>query len=343
MQSRRTRTDLAILIFLLVIVLAAYISSFYITKISGIGLNNFVSTVRLLIDKLFKPVILATLLSSVFSYVFPKKYTSYILAGSGFRPILNSLWIGLFSQNCSSQNLKVALIQYRSGLSLGATMTYLLMSPFNSFSTVFILFSLFGVKKALLFFVSLILVAFLLGVLADLLQYYKVFAKSVTVSRRNPNFSLQAELKQDLQKLIHEISNKKNLLLHCRNIISDIYIYSIFLIKWLLIGIVFAGILSGALTEELFFLIFSNSLRSQLLALLLSSFLAIWGLATIILTFLFYHMTGGFGTAFVFLTGSVLWSYFRSGDLKKVLGRKETIYFMFVSVLSFFIVGFVLN
>jgi len=343
MSCRRTKSDSFLLISLSLFLIVLYFASFYITKIEGVGINNLITTIRFLLAKLIKPLLIGTFIGGILSYVFPHKYTSYFLGGRGFRPLLNSLWIGIFSRKCFSENLNNALVQFRTGVPLGASLSCLLMSSFNSFSSIYLIIALFGFKNASVFYFSLALMSFSVGLIFDLLQYYKYIPKNEIISRLNPSFYLSLELKNDLKLFFNILKNRTKLMMHIRNIISDILILSRFNLKWILISILLSGIIEGAFPENIIVFLFNNSFNSELIILLIAFFLSMFSEGLIILGFLFFHMSGAFGTVFVFLLASILWRSFFTKNFRKIFGTKTVLYFLFLSLIITVFIGFVLN
>jgi uncharacterized membrane protein YraQ (UPF0718 family) len=343
MQSNRTRTDIIILVTLFIVILALYVTSFFALEIQSVGFSNLVNTVRYLADKIFMPLVFGSFISAVLNYTFPHKYKSYLLAGSSIFSIFNVLWIGLFTHKCNDKILYNGLSYYKSGMSLGASLAYLISVPFTSFSMIFVMISLFGFKDSISLLSVVLLIAFATGVFADLLQHYKIFPRNEILSRSNPSFDLISNIKSDFEFLFSVLKNSKSFIFHLKEIFSDWLSISMVLSKWTLLGLLLGGLVAGGLKESEILFLFGDSIISEFITLFLSMIIELFSEGLLLFAFLLFHMTGALGTVLVFIIGSIVFDFIETGALKKVMGVKITFFFAIFPAILAIVFGFVLN
>jgi uncharacterized membrane protein YraQ (UPF0718 family) len=228
-------------------------------------------------------------------------------------------------------------------MSLGTSLAYLIAVPFTSFSMIFVIISLFGLDNAMSLLFTILFIAFVTGVFADVLQYYKVFPRNEILSRRNPSFDVLANIQEDKIRFIKILKNYKKLLFHLREILSDIISIATVISKWALLGILLGGLIAGGLKENEIVFMFGDSVLAEFITLVLSAVIELFAEGLLVFAFLLFHMTGALGSVLVFLIGAVVFDFVETGVLKKVLGLKITLYFCFIPSLLAVVFGFVLN
>jgi len=343
MSRNRARTDTIVLVSILVAVLALYVASLYSTQIKGIAFNNLVSNIRFITDKILFPIIIGSIASAILNHIFPHKYRSYILAGSGIIPILNALWIGIFKNRSIYETLYTGLAQYKSGMTLGATITYLIISPYNSISLIILVVFLFGFKTSLIIYGSLAFIAFASGMFAEILQYSKFLPKSAMISRRDPNFNLADEISEDLQKFKKCLLSRRLLFKHLKEIVLDYLVVLKVVLKWSVLGVLMAGLIGGALKEKEIDFFFGEGVFSAISILFLAAILEIFSEGAIILAYMFYHLTGALGTAFLFLIMVNVIDFLEISDFRHIMGKKISAYYLFMPLVLSLIFTYILN
>lgn len=172
----------------------------------------------------------------LFSQV-PKEYFTVILGrGDTTGGILRAAGAGLLLDLCSHGILMVGVKLYERGASLAQVMTFLIASPWNSISLTFILISLIGLKWTLVFILGSALIAITTGLIVQILVKREILPGNPNTVEVPENFNLIADAKSRLK----DFRPNKDFFL---NIGREGWADSKMVLRWLMFGVVLAGLL----------------------------------------------------------------------------------------------------
>lgn len=133
-------------------------------------LSDFTHAVMDLVRLMWWGTLVGILAIALLRFVPRRRIEQWLGREGNLGGLLRAVAAGIFFDVCSHGILLVSMQLYRKGLGLGQTMAFLIASPWNSFSTTFVLFALIGVKWTLLFMGASILIALLAGALFHALE-----------------------------------------------------------------------------------------------------------------------------------------------------------------------------
>ncbi len=130
----------------------------------------------------------------------PKEYFTAILGrGDSTGGIFRAAAAGVLLDLCSHGILMVGAKLYERGASLGQVMTFLIASPWNSFSLTLILIAMIGLKWTLLFILGSMVIAIITGLLYQALIRAKILPDNPNIVEMPENFDLMADAKARLK------------------------------------------------------------------------------------------------------------------------------------------------
>lgn len=169
---------------------------------------------------------------------------SLLTTKTGKKSILRALAAGLLLDMCNHGIVLIGTKLYERGASLGQLFAFLIASPWNSFSLTLILFSLIGFKLTLAFIFLSLVIGFISGHAADLMVKKGLLPQHPHNKGTLPN-DLGAEWKN------FKSTTKRsdwNPLLLLKNGLRE----SLPIIRWMLLGVVIAGLMRTFLPEDFY-------------------------------------------------------------------------------------------
>ena len=281
-----------------------------------------------LINEMSPYLLLGFLIAGLMHAFIPNKlYTRYLSDGS-LRSVIYAALIGVPLPLCSCGVIPTAMSMRREGASKGATVSFLIATPQTGIDSIFATYSLLGLPFAIIRPIVALITAVFGG------QAVNLFDKKqdTKVSTTNNDCCNQdccchaSEAKTVTQKLIEA--------LHYGfvEMMSDIG-------KWLVIGLVIAGLITILVPQEFFALFANNSILSILLVLCISipMYVCATGSIPIAVALMMKGLTPG--AALVLLMAGPAANAASILVINKVLGRKTLIIYITSITLGAIIFG----
>ena len=189
-----------------------------------------------LMNTIWWGIVVGMLMVAVLTKI-PREFVVSLLGtGKGISGILRATLGGVLLDLCSHGILMVAAKLYERGASTGQVMAFLVASPWNSFSLTLIMIALIGIKWTLVFIVASMLIAIITGYIFDILVKAKTLPDNPNKIDLPKNFQFWKEAKSQFQ------ATKFN-----ASFIADMakagILESRMVIRWILFGVLLAGII----------------------------------------------------------------------------------------------------
>ncbi len=192
----------------------------------------------------------------------PREFVVSLLGtGNGLRGILRATIGGVLLDLCSHGILMVGAKLYERGVSAGQVMAFLVASPWNSFSLTLILIALVGLKWTLLFIAASMLVAIITGLIFDKLVIAKVLPDNIHKIDLPKNFQFWREAKSRWNATTFSTSFFWGML-------KDGVMESRMVIRWILFGVLLAGLVRVLLDADTFQTYFGPTVMGLALTLI---------------------------------------------------------------------------
>ncbi len=215
-------------------------------------INSLITDVAHMLNGMSPYILLGFLLSGLLHEFMPRGFYTRYLSGQGFRPVFMSALFGIPLPLCSCGVIPTAMGLRREGVSHGATVSFLIATPQTVIDSFNATYSLMGLPFALVRpFVALVTAIFG-GSLINRMVPEKVEAAAI------PHEEAPDHHHGNLLRRIGDAMKYGFV-----DMMADIG-------KWLVIGLIIAGIITTALPDEWFTIFRGNSLLSMAAVLLLS-------------------------------------------------------------------------
>lgn len=214
-----------------------------------------------LMNTIWWGIIMGMLMVAVLTKV-PREFVVSLLGtGNGLQGILRATLGGVLLDLCSHGILMVGAKLYERGVSLGQVMAFLVASPWNSFSLTLILVALIGLQWTLIFIAASMLVAVITGSIFDRLVTVKVLPVSPHQIDLPKDFQFWSEAKV-------RFNNIKFTFNFFWTMVKDGIVESRMVMRWILFGVLLAGLVRTFMDAESFQTYFGPTLAGLSLTLI---------------------------------------------------------------------------
>lgn len=201
-----------------------------------------------LINKMSPYLLLGFLLAGVMHVFVPSTLYRRYLGGSSFRSVLNAAFLGVPLPLCSCGVIPTAMSLKKEGASKGATVSFLIATPQTGVDSIMATYSLMGLPFALLRPIAALVTSLFGGQMVNWLD--------------------KKDLPEATESYAEASEPKKTLLQKTISVFRYAYVDMMQDIgRWLIIGLVVAGLITVFVPESFFALFADNSLLSMLLVL----------------------------------------------------------------------------
>lgn len=188
-----------------------------------------------LMNTIWWGILMGMLMVAILTKV-PREFVVSLLGtGSGLAGILRATLGGVLLDLCSHGILMVGAKLYERGISAGQVMAFLVASPWNSFSLTLILIALIGVPWTAVFIVASMLIAIITGLVFDKLTTTNVLPENPHQIDLPEGFQFWREAKS-------RFNNTKFSASFFRSMLQDGIVESRMVIRWILFGVLLAGL-----------------------------------------------------------------------------------------------------
>jgi uncharacterized protein len=221
-----------------------------------------------LVNTMWWGVTLGILMISALSRI-PREFVMSILGSKGgLNGILRATAAGVLLDLCSHGILMVGAKLYERGASIGQIIAFLVASPWNSFSLTLILIALIGLWWTLAFIVLSMLIAIIAGLIFDALVSRGVLPGNPTDVDLPDDFAFWQEAREGLARTTFSAGFLVGML-------KDGIKESRMVMRWILFGILLAGLVRAFLTPETFGTYFGPTLAGLGLTILVATIMEV--------------------------------------------------------------------
>jgi len=271
-----------------------------------------------LINEMSPYLLLGFLIAGIMHAFIPNSFYSKYLSGSSFRSVLSAAIFGVPLPLCSCGVIPTAMSLRREGASKGAVVSFLIATPQTGVDSIFATYSLMGLPFAIVRPVAALLTAILGGQFVNTFDKEEDGAESMTDEKAR-NFSEEKHL-TFWEKIVEALK------FGFIEMMEDIG-------KWLVIGLVIAGLITVFVPDSLFAVFKDNTLMSMLLVLCISipMYLCATGSIPIAVALMLKGLTPG--AALVLLMAGPASNAASILIINKVLGRRSLVLYL-ISIIA---------
>lgn len=221
-----------------------------------------------LVNTIWWGVTIGIIMVAVLSKV-PREFVISILGdGGGFRGIIRATLGGVLLDLCSHGILMVGAKLYERGASIGQIMAFLVASPWNSFSLTLVLIALIGLPWTLGFIAFSMGIAIITGLIFDKLVSRGTLPSNPNKTDLPEGFRFWPEAKKGL-------SNTKYTRAFFIDMARDGIKESRMVIRWILFGVLLAGLVRAFIDADSFQTYFGPTLAGLGLTVLVATIMEV--------------------------------------------------------------------
>lgn len=261
-----------------------------------------------LINKMSPYLLLGFLLAGIMHAFVPSRLYRRYLGGSSFRSVVNAALLGIPLPLCSCGVIPTAMSLRREGASKGAAVSFLIATPQTGVDSIFATYSLMGLPFALLRPLAALVTALFGGEQVNLFD-----KKDEALCADEQSVTPKAQI--FVEKMVEALRYA------FVDMMQDIG-------RWLVVGLVIAGLITVFVPESFFALFADNSLLSMLIVLLFAMpmYLCATGSIPIAVALMMKGLSPG--TALVLLMAGPAVNAASMMVAGKVLGRRTLLLYL---------------
>ena len=261
-----------------------------------------------LINKMSPYLLLGFLLAGIMHAFVPSRLYRRYLGGSSFRSVVNAALLGIPLPLCSCGVIPTAMSLRREGASKGAAVSFLIATPQTGVDSIFATYSLMGLPFALLRPLAALVTALFGG---ELVNLFDKKDEALCADEQSVTPKAQTFVDKMVEALRYAFVD----------MMQDIG-------RWLVVGLVIAGLITVFVPESFFALFADNSLLSMLIVLLFAMpmYLCATGSIPIAVALMMKGLSPG--TALVLLMAGPAVNAASMMVAGKVLGRRTLLLYL---------------
>ena len=275
-----------------------------------------------LVNTMWWGVVMGIIMLSILAKI-PREFVISILGSNsrGLTGLFRATAAGVLLDLCSHGILMVGAKLYERGASTGQVMAFLIASPWNSFSLTFILIALIGLFWTLSFIVISIIIAIIAGLLFDVCVAKGILPANPNKIDLPQDFKFWPSAKQGLK------STNYNPQFFITMLLSGIK-ESRMVMRWILFGILLAGLVRAFVPPEYFASYFGPTLAGLGLTVLVATVLEVCSEGSTPIAADLLTRANAPGNSFAFLMSGVSTDYTEIMVLKDTTNSWKTALFL---------------
>lgn len=303
----------------------------------AIWYRELAATVFELMNTIWWGILLGYLMVSLLSKI-PREFVLSILGSKrGFGSIFRATAAGVLLDLCSHGILMVGAKLYERGASAGQVMAFLIASPWNSFSLTLILISLIGLGWTLAFIALSMLIGVSAGLLFDLLVSRKILPDNPNHIDLPEDFSFWREARLGLKATDFTGSFLLEMLVLGLK-------ESRMVLRWILFGVILAGLIRAFMSPEMFAGYFGASLMGLGLTLVAATIIEVCSEGSTPIAADLLTRANAPGNSFAFLMTGVSTDYTEIMVLREATGSwKLALFLPLLTVPQVVVIAWLIN
>ena len=274
----------------------------YIEGEGVVWLKTISETVFFLMNEMWVGLLISFIMVGILSRI-PREFVMSILGPGGrLSGILRATLGGILLDLCNHGILMVSTKLYERGASIGQMMAFLIASPWNSFTLTVILISFIGWSWTLLFIALSMIIAVVAGLIFELLVNRGILPANPNTVEIPQNFRFWKSAAKGLRNTRYDGKFFADILLSgCRE--------SLMVLRWLLFGVLLAGLLRIIFSPEMFSRFFGPSLIGLGATIVFATIVEVCSEGSVPIAVDIMNRAGAPGNSFAFLMTGVSTDY----------------------------------
>lgn len=306
-------------------------------SIAPAPVEDFVHTVVEMMNMMWLGIALGIVMVAALGKV-PREFVMAAMGtGTGAAGMARAVGAGVLLDLCNHGILMVASRLYERGASTGQVIAFLVASPWNSFSLTLILIALVGLQWTIAYILLSMLVAMVTGLAFERLERRGTLPRNPNSAPPPENFAFWAEAKQGLSKINPTPSWFYNMMVDGAGA-------SRMVLRWILFGVVLAGLIRAVTTPEQFGTYFGPTMMGLLLTMLAATVIEVCSEGSVPVAADIVTHANAPGNGFAFLMTGVATDYTEIMVLRETTGGwKVPLFLPLLTVPQVLVIAWLVN
>ena len=300
-------------------------------------LDHFGMAIAMLLKTMWWGIVLGIIAVGFMQRVPRAYFTKMLGRGDTFGGLLRAAAAGLLLDLCSHGILMVGAKLYERGASLAQVMTFLIASPWNSFSLTLILIALIGLKWTLVFIAGSAVIAVTTGYIYMILTKRGIIAANPHKADMPDGFDMRADMKERLK-------NFKPTSSFFATVIKDGLSGGRMVMRWLFFGTILAALIRTFVETDTLVQYFGPTLLGLLFTLIATTIIEVCSEGSAPIGAELVTRAAAPGNGFAFLMAGVATDYTEILVLRQVTKSwKSALFLPLLTVPQVLIFGYIMN
>ncbi len=259
------------------------------------------------------------------------------LGKSSFGSVVKAVIFGIPLPLCSCGVIPSAIMLKRKGASRGAVVSFLIATPITGVDSIFATYSLMGIVFTIFRVVAASITALVAGILTNIFDFKHMPTEELAPGETCPHCENESPSLEPEKEDAKKDSKFKELFFYAFiQLLGDIW-------KWLIVGILIAGIISYLIPDTFIQQYLGSSWQSMLIMLVIGipMYVCSTGSIPIAASLLLKGMSPG--AALVFLLAGPATNAVTITLVSKELGRRATVFYVMTIAVMSILMGMLLN
>lgn len=300
-------------------------------------IDHFAHTIIEFLKTMWWGIVMGMIFVGIMNKI-PRQYFNHLLGkGDTVPDILKAAAAGVLLDLCSHGILMIGAKLYERGASYAQLLTFLIASPWNSFSLTIILIALIGLKWTLIYIVASMVIAIITGVIVMGMTKKGAIPANPNTAETEENFDFKTNARRDLKNVKWSL---KFIIEIVKGSTHELKI----LLKWLLLGVIIASAIRAFVPLELFQTYFGPTMIGLFLTLIATSIIEVCSEGSAPIASEIVNTAGAPGNGFTFLMAGVATDYTEIMILKETTKSwKLALILPLITVPQIIILGYIFN
>lgn len=288
-------------------------------------IQRFVTEIIGLVNEMSPYLLFGLLIAGLMHVFFPAKVMERYIGKKNFKSVVNASLFGIPLPLCSCGVIPTGVSLYKNGASKGSAISFLISTPQTGVDSIMVTYSLLGLPFAILRPIIAFITGITGGYFANKIEKEEYSEKST--SKNNDKCAIEYQHSNRFFRVMRYAF---------LTLFQDLQ-------KWLLVGILLAGLIAIAVPDDFFSNYINNSLWGMLIMLLLAIPMYICATASVPIAAIMMLKGLSPGAALVFLMAGPATNIATLTVIAKVFGNKSVFIYLTVIIFSSLFFGLLID
>ncbi len=300
-------------------------------------LHHFAHTATQILHSMWWGIAIGIVLIGLMSKIPRDIFTALMGRSDSFGGLIRAVFGGVFLDLCCHGILLVAAKLYERGVSLAQVVTFLVASPWSSFSLTLVLIGLIGLKWTIAYIIGSMIIAVITGMILQVMTR----KGTLPANHNQADIAENYNIKEELAQLFKSITITKS---GTFGILKTGLTEGQMIIKWLLFGTIIAASLRTFVPADMFATWLGPNIAGLFITLIIATIVEICSEGSAPIASEIVTSANAPGNGFTFLMAGVATDYTEFMAIREFTGSwKIALAIPLITVPQVLLIGFLMN